>query len=164
MIGSRTFAGSPQKNKKCHATVPFTLLKGIDLFLSSSQQRQQNYGSESRRFRSILDWGLDISDVSAIMKRIAMENGTLDLTIDVDWNNVCFTVGKSVQALACFLMKWATAGFHVIPICDGSQRPVAQQATNKRSVDRKRNRIKSLSGTSCASFVVNCTVVMITVI
>ncbi len=87
--------------------------------------------------------GLELADIAKIMKGLAVSSGTpmMDLTIDVDCSNVCFIVGKSVQALSSFLLKWANAGFHVVPVCDGMQRPVAKQATNKGRADQEYNRI-----------------------
>ena len=89
--------------------------------------------------------GLELADIAKIMKGLAVSSGTpmMNLTIDVDCSNVCFIVGKSVQALSSFLLKCANAGFHVVPVCDGMQRPVAKQATNKRRADREYNRIRS---------------------
>jgi hypothetical protein len=105
-------------------------------------------------------------DVAEIMRRLANENGTaaMDLTINVDCSNVCFVVGKSVQALASFLMKWTNVGFHDVPKGDGKQRPISKQATNKHRAERERIVSNPLSlEMSCIFFANICTVVTIIV-
>ena len=67
----------------------------------------------------------------------------LSLTIDVDYSNVCFKIGKNFQSLARHLVKWANTGLCVIPVCDAKVHPIRKQATDKRKADRDRNRIKA---------------------
>jgi len=92
--------------------------------------------------------GLKMANVATILTAYAREAGVMDanpqLTIDVDCSNACFIVGKSVTGLASLLMKWANAGFHVVPICDGHHRPISKQATNQRKANREKKRIMSL--------------------
>ena len=87
--------------------------------------------------------GLLIRHAVIILRGIARERGMMIPTIDVDCSNVCFKVGKSVQSLASFLMRWATPGLCVIPSCDGKVRPTSKQATNQRKANRDKNRIKA---------------------
>ena len=87
--------------------------------------------------------GLTRGDVADIAHGIARDRGVEHPIIDVDCSNVCFKVGKTVHGLAAFLLKWAQAGLHVVPICDGRVRPVAKQATNKRFADREKKRIQA---------------------
>jgi len=87
--------------------------------------------------------GLQIKDVVAIAKGLAADRGMATPTIDVDCSNVCFKVGKNVQHLANFLMRWSDPGLCITPVCDNTIRPISKQATNKRKADRERNRIKA---------------------
>ena len=92
--------------------------------------------------------GLKMAHVANILTAFAREAGVVDanpqLTINVDCSNACFIAGKTVTGLASLLMKWANAGFHVVPICDGHHRPICKQATNQRKAEREKKRIKSL--------------------
>jgi len=87
--------------------------------------------------------GLYIQDAATILRGLARERGMKIPMIDVDCSNVCFKVGKNVQSLASFLMRWATPGLRVIPSCDAKVRPISKQATNQRKANRDKNRIKS---------------------
>ena len=87
--------------------------------------------------------GLNIQDAATILRGLARERGMQIPTIDVDCSNVCFKVGKSVQSLASFLMRWATPGLRVVPCCDAKVRPVSKQATNQCKANRDKNRIKA---------------------
>ena len=80
---------------------------------------------------------LDRGDIVDILHGLAREQGEDLLTIDVDCSNVCFKVGKSVHGLANHLMTWARAGLRLVLICDGKERPISKQATNKRHADRE---------------------------
>ena len=61
--------------------------------------------------------GLTMGDVVDICKRLAEVNGT-DPTLDVDCNNVCFKLGKSIPLLTSFLVRWTKTGPCIVPICD----------------------------------------------
>ena len=52
-----------------------------------------------------------------ILHGLALERDMEIPTVDVDYSNVCFKVGKSVACLSSFLMRWAQAGLHIVPIC-----------------------------------------------
>ena len=58
--------------------------------------------------------GLYIQDAATILRGLACERGIEIPTVDVDCSNVCFKVGKNVQSLASFLMRWATPGLRVL--------------------------------------------------
>jgi hypothetical protein len=87
--------------------------------------------------------GLTIEHVFKMCKGLTDEYHMDTPTIDVDCSNVCFKVGKTVPSVASILIKWANAGFLVVPVCDAKVRPVSKQATNKRKADRDKNRIKA---------------------
>ena len=87
--------------------------------------------------------GLTIEDVFKMCKGLADEYGMDTPTIDVDCSNVCFKVGKTVPSVTSLLIKWANAGFCVVPVCDAKVRLVSKQATHKRKADREKNRIKA---------------------
>ncbi len=87
--------------------------------------------------------GLEMGDIVDWLRGMARERGTSTPTVDVDCSNVCFKLGKSIRGLSSHLMKWANSGICVVPICDGKERPVCKQATNKRRADREKNRIKA---------------------
>ena len=86
---------------------------------------------------------LERGDVADILHGLARERDMEIPTVDVDCSNVCFKVGKSVECLASFLMRWAQAGLRIVPICDGKVRPISKQATNKRQADQDKNCIKA---------------------
>ncbi len=74
---------------------------------------------------------LERGDIPNIIHGMAHKQGMDTPTMVVNCNNVCFKLGKQVQGLTNFLMMWARAGLCVVPICDGKQRPISKQATNK---------------------------------
>ena len=87
--------------------------------------------------------GLKMGDIVDICHGLATEQGMVTLTIDVDGSNVCFKVGKNVQSVVRHLVKWASTGLCIVPVCDGKVRPIYKQATNKCKADRDKNRIEA---------------------
>ena len=84
-----------------------------------------------------------MGDIVDICCGLASEQGMVTPTIDVDCSNVCFKVGKNVQSVVKHLVKWAGTGLCIVPVCDGTVRPICKQASNKRKADRDKNRIKA---------------------
>ena len=87
--------------------------------------------------------GLKMGDIVDICHGLASEQGMVTPTIDVDCSNACFKVGKNVQSVVKHLVKWAGTGLCIVPVCDGTVRPICKQASNKRKADRDKNRIKA---------------------
>ena len=63
--------------------------------------------------------------------------------IDVDCGNVRYKVGKNVQSVASFLMRWAAPGLCVVPSYDAKPRPISKQDTNERKANQDKNPIKA---------------------
>ena len=81
--------------------------------------------------------GLKIGDIVDICHGLATEQDMTTPTIDVDCSNVCFKVGKNVQSVVRHLVKWASTGLCIVPVCDGKG-SICKQATNKRKADREK--------------------------
>jgi len=79
--------------------------------------------------------------VADIAHGLARDRHMESPNIYVDCSNVCFKVGKSVHALANFLIKLAQAGLRIVPICDGKVRPKSKQASNNHITDREKKTI-----------------------
>ena len=58
-------------------------------------------------------------------------------TTVIDAHNVVYKVGRNsinpVYEVANHLLEWAQQGMIMVPICDGETRPVAKQASNKKT-------------------------------
>lgn len=88
---------------------------------------------------------LSLSDVAAMCRGIAVERGVDKPRVVADCNNIVYVFSKSssiILSVANHLMKWASTGIVMVPVCDGI-RPVCKQATNQRIAASEKNRIKS---------------------
>jgi hypothetical protein len=86
---------------------------------------------------------IDVVDIARLQAH-SRPNGAINSSqrpvVDVDCNNIINVVGAKsddpVQTTALFLKKWASFGLVVVPICDGTRRPTAKQATNRNRAIR----------------------------
>lgn len=89
---------------------------------------------------------MSLHDVGAVGKGIADELKLDKPRVVADCNNIVYVFAKAtscVLAVANHLMKWASTGIVMVPICDGVVRPVCKQATNQRIATSEKHRIKA---------------------
>jgi hypothetical protein len=82
--------------------------------------------------------GLKRGDIVDICCGLASEQGMVTPTIDVDCSNVCFKVGKNVQSMANYLIKWANTVLCIVLVCDAkSEQYVSKPQTNTKPTETK---------------------------
>ena len=83
---------------------------------------------------------VDVVDIGRHRLAQCSNNTTQRPVIDIDMNNIINVVGQksddATGAGANCAMKWASYGAVAAPICDGTRRPIAKQASNKNRADR----------------------------
>lgn len=98
--------------------------------------------------KKVLHRIVDVSmvDVYEMSKGVAKERGMDKATIVGDVSNIAYAFSKAasiVVSMSNHFVKWANAGFILIPVCDGDVRPICKQATNKRKAESDKKRIKA---------------------
>ena len=77
---------------------------------------------------------------------MASELGLQQARVVADCNNIVYVFAKAASCIVSVvnhLMKWASTGIVMVPVCDGAIRPVCKQATNSRIARSEKNRIKA---------------------
>jgi hypothetical protein len=120
-------------------------LTPLQLAIISSKVNKMGVNDGAKVLHSITD--LSLSDVAAMCRGIAVERGVDKPRVVADCNNIVyvfFSKSSSIvlSAVANHLMKWASTGIVMVPVCDGI-RPVCKQATNQRIAASEKNRIKA---------------------
>eukprot|EP00956_Cyclotella_meneghiniana_P004698 scaffold5772_cov55-Cyclotella_meneghiniana.AAC.8 len=89
---------------------------------------------------------LSLSDVASICRGVAADNGIEKPRIVADCSNTVYVMSKAssvVSSVVNHLMKWASSGIVMVPVCDGMTRPICKQDTNKRNAVKEKSRINA---------------------